>query len=79
LAIAGLVRLLSSGRKLNRNSSSRTTLARSQVTALFRFGRIKTTITKAKSLQPSVEKLITTARHGDAVQQAFIELVNDED
>jgi len=80
LAIAGLVRLLSSGRKLNRNSSSRrTTLARSQVTALFRFGRIKTTITKAKNLQPFVEKLITTARHGDAVQEAFIELVNDED
>ncbi|CAN5822286.1 50S ribosomal protein L17 [soil metagenome] len=59
------MRHLSSGRKLNRNSSSRIALARAQATALFRHGRIKTTITKAKNLQPYVEKLITTARGGD--------------
>jgi large subunit ribosomal protein L17 len=59
------MRHLSSGRKLNRHSSSRVALARSQATALFRHGRIKTTITKAKNLQPYVEKLITTARGGD--------------
>lgn len=53
------------GRKLNRNSSHRTALARSQATALFRHGRIKTTLTKAKNLQPYAEKLITTARGGD--------------
>jgi len=55
----------SAGRKLNRNSSHRVALARSQATALFRHGRIKTTLTKAKNLQPYVEKLITTARGGD--------------
>ena len=59
------MRHLSSGRKLNRNSSHRIALARSQATALLRHGRIKTTLIKAKNLQPFVEKLITTARGGD--------------
>lgn len=59
------MRHLSSGRKLNRNSSHRIALNRAQATALFRHGRIKTTLIKAKNLQPYVEKLITTARGGD--------------
>jgi large subunit ribosomal protein L17 len=59
------VRHLSSGRKLNRNSSHRIALARAQATALFRHGRIKTTLAKAKNLQPYAEKLITSARGGD--------------
>lgn len=59
------MRHLSSGRKLNRNSSHRIALNRSQATSLFRHGRIKTTLVKAKNLQPYVEKLITTARGGD--------------
>ncbi len=54
-----------SGRKLNRNSSHRIALARSQATALFRHGRIKTTVAKAKNLQSYAEKLISTARGGD--------------
>ena len=57
--------LSKAGRKLNRNSSHRIALNRSQATALFRHGRIKTTLAKAKNLQPYVEKLITTARGGD--------------
>ncbi len=59
------MRHLSRGRKLSRSSSHRVALARSQATALLRHGRIKTTLTKAKNLQPYVEKLITTARGGD--------------
>ena len=59
------MRHLSSGRKLSRSSSHRIALARSQATALLRHGRIKTTLAKAKNLQPYVEKLITTARGGD--------------
>lgn len=55
----------SSGRKLNRNSSSRIALARAQATALLREGRIQTTSAKAKELRPYVEKLITTAKGGD--------------
>ncbi len=54
-----------SGRKLNRNSSARTALARTQATALLREGRIQTTLTKAKELRPYVEKIITTAKGGD--------------
>ena len=59
------MRHLSSGRKLNRSSSHRIALNRAQATSLFRHGRIKTTLAKAKNLQPYVEKLITTARGGD--------------
>ncbi len=59
------MRHMKAGRKLNRNSSHRIALARSQATALLKHGRIKTTLTKAKNLQPYVEKLITTARGGD--------------
>lgn len=59
------MRHLSSGRKLNRNSSHRTALKRAQATSLFRHGRIKTTLAKAKNLRPYVEKLITTAKGGD--------------
>src|SRR5690606_3649779 len=59
------IRHVSSDRKLSRSSSHRTALARSQATALLRHGRIKTTLSKAKILQPYVEKLITTARGGD--------------
>lgn len=59
------MRHLSSGRKLNMNSSHRIALSRAQATALFRHGRIKTTLAKAKNLQPYAEKLITTARGGD--------------
>lgn len=59
------MRHLSAGRKLNRHSSHRVALARSQATALLRHERIKTTLTKAKNLAPYVEKLITTARGGD--------------
>ncbi len=59
------MRHLSRGRKLNRSSSHRIALKRAQATALLRHGRIKTTLAKAKNLQPYVEKLITTARGGD--------------
>lgn len=59
------MRHLVSGRKLNRSSSHRIALNRAQATALFRHGRIKTTLAKAKNLQPYAEKLITTARGGD--------------
>ncbi|MEM6430047.1 MAG: 50S ribosomal protein L17 [Deinococcota bacterium] len=58
------MRHLSRGRKLNRHGSHRTAMMRNQASALFKHGRIKTTLTKAKNLQPYVEKLITTAKGG---------------
>ncbi|MEZ4607855.1 MAG: 50S ribosomal protein L17 [Deinococcales bacterium] len=59
------MRHLSSGRKLSRSSSHRIALKRAQATALFRHGRIKTTLAKAKDLRSYAEKLITQARGGD--------------
>jgi large subunit ribosomal protein L17 len=53
------------GRKLNRNASHRKAMFRNMATDLFRHGRIKTTVAKAKELRPIAERLITYAKHGD--------------
>ena len=52
------------GRRLGRSSSHRRALSTAQATALFRHGRIETTLAKAKELRPYVESLITTAKGG---------------
>jgi large subunit ribosomal protein L17 len=51
-----------SGRKLNRNSSSRKALFRSLAIALVNYETIKTTLPKAKDLRSVVEPLITLAK-----------------
>lgn len=51
-----------SGRKLNRNSSSRKALFRSLTTSLLRHEMIKTTLPKAKELRGFAEPLITMAK-----------------
>ena len=53
------------GRKLGRHTNHRIALWRNMATALFTHNQITTTIPKAKSLQPFVEKLITAAKKGD--------------
>jgi large subunit ribosomal protein L17 len=74
------MRHMSSGRKLNRNSSHRTALARAQATALFRHGRIKTTLAKAKNLRSYAEKLITTAKGGDLhARRLVLKEIHDQD
>ncbi len=74
------MRHLSQGRKLNRHSSHRIALARSQATQLFRHGRIKTTLAKAKNLRPYVEKLITTAKGGDLhARRLVIKEIHDQE
>ncbi|HHT9119242.1 MAG TPA: 50S ribosomal protein L17 [Candidatus Hypogeohydataceae bacterium YC41] len=50
------------GRHLGRTSSHRLALRRNLAKALFTYGRIITTVTKAKEVKPFVEKLITLAR-----------------
>ncbi|NLA04785.1 MAG: 50S ribosomal protein L17 [Firmicutes bacterium] len=40
-------------------------MLRSQVTALLKNGRIKTTAAKAKAIRPAAEKMITLAKQGD--------------
>jgi large subunit ribosomal protein L17 len=53
------------GRKLGRKTNHRIAMWRNMATALFTHNQITTTIPKAKSLQPFVEKLITAAKKGD--------------
>lgn len=53
------------GYKLGRDTEHRKAMRRNMAIALFTHGQITTTLPKAKSVQPLVEKLITTARKGD--------------
>ena len=53
------------GRQLSRTSEHRRALLRNMATSLILYGRIETTVAKAKELRPYAEKLITLARRGD--------------
>jgi large subunit ribosomal protein L17 len=52
------------GRKLNRTSSHRTAMFANMMAALIKHEQIKTTLPKAKSLRPVMEKLVTLSRRG---------------
>ena len=52
-------------RKLSRKAGPRKALLRGLATSVILYERIKTTVPKAKEVQPIVEKLITTAKKGD--------------
>lgn len=52
-------------KKLGRPQDQRKALIRSQATALFMHGRIKTTLTRAKVLKSYAERLISFAKRGD--------------
>jgi large subunit ribosomal protein L17 len=52
------------GRKLGRNTSQRTALARGLITELFRYDRISTTEAKARFMRGEAEHLITVAKRG---------------
>lgn len=52
------------GYKLSRDTENRISLFRNLAAALFQHGQIRTTLPKAKAVQPFVEKLITIARRG---------------
>ena len=53
------------GRKLNRTASHRKAMFANMAAALIKHEQIVTTLPKAKSLRPVVEKLITLAKRGD--------------
>jgi len=53
------------GRKLGRKTQHRVAMWRNMAVSLFTHGQITTTVPKAKSLKPFVEKLITAAKKGD--------------
>lgn len=53
------------GKKLNRTFKGRRALYRSLVTALVKHEKIKTTLVKAKTVKPLIEKLVTVAKKGN--------------
>jgi large subunit ribosomal protein L17 len=56
------------GRRLNRSSGHRKALRRNLITELFRHERIHTTRAKAAAVRGAAEKLITTAKRGNAAE-----------
>lgn len=54
-----------SGKKLNRNAAQRKALYRSLLISLVKHGQIETTLTRAKTVRPRIERLVTIARKGD--------------
>ena len=53
---------MSGPRKLGRTSDHRLAMLRAMVTFLFENGKIETTVTRAKEVQPLAEKMITMAK-----------------
>jgi large subunit ribosomal protein L17 len=53
------------GRKLHRETDQREALIKGLADALIIYGKIETTLPKAKELRPYVEKLITKAKKND--------------
>lgn len=54
------------GRRLGRSGGHRTALRRSLITELLRHERIRTTRAKADAIRGAAERLITTAKRGNA-------------
>src|ERR1700689_4227321 len=52
------------GRKLNRTASHRKAMFTNMAAALIKHEQIKTTLPKAKTIRPVVEKLVTLSRRG---------------
>lgn len=69
-----------SGKKLNRRSAHRTAMLRNMAVSLFTYQTIKTTVPKAKTLRPLVEKLITMAKVDTVARRrlAFARLGNED-
>jgi large subunit ribosomal protein L17 len=57
------------GFRLNRSGGHRTAMRRTMIRQLLEHERIKTTLPKAKSIQPHAEKLITLARNSQDVDE----------
>ncbi|MEJ0025344.1 MAG: 50S ribosomal protein L17 [Rhizomicrobium sp.] len=68
------------GRKLNITSSHRTAMFANMMAALIKHEQIKTTLPKAKTIRPVVEKLVTLSRRNSlhARRQALAQ-IRDED
>ncbi len=58
------------GRRLGRSAAHRKALGRNLMKDLFRYGRVKTTLAKAKFVRSDAEKMITVAKRGKAKRDA---------
>ena len=70
------------GRKLNVTSSHRVAMFANMMAALIKHEQIKTTLPKAKSLRPVVEKLVTLSRRGGSdlyARRQALSQIRDED
>ncbi|ORE11569.1 ribosomal protein L17 [Rhizopus microsporus var. microsporus] len=52
-------------RRLNRSSGHRNALLKNLVSSLIQYGRIETTVAKAKTIQPIADAMITLGKRGD--------------
>ena len=68
------------GKKLNRTSSHRKALFKNMAQAIIKHEQIITTLPKAKTMKPIVEKLFTLAKKGSlhAKRQAYSKLRDDK-
>ena len=68
------------GKKLNRTSSHRKALFKNMAQAIIKHEQIITTLPKAKTMKPIVDKLITLAKKGSlhAKRQAYAKLRDDK-
>jgi large subunit ribosomal protein L17 len=67
------------GRKLGRNSGQRRALFRKLVTDLLDYGKIETTLAKAKETRPIAERLITLGKDGGlAARRRALAYIYDE-
>jgi large subunit ribosomal protein L17 len=57
------------GQRLNRSMGHRNAMRRNLISELFRHERIRTTRAKAAAVRGAAEKLITLAKHGNAVEE----------
>ena len=64
------------GKKLNRSSSHRKALFKNMAQAIIKHEQIITTLPKAKTMKPIIDKLITLGKKGSlhARRQAFSQL-----
>ena len=67
-------------RKLGRTSDQRKAMLRQLTTDLLEKGRIETTFTRAKEVQPVAEKMITLGKQGDlAARRRALSYITKED
>ena len=67
-------------RKLGRNSAQRRAMLRQLPTDLLEKGRLETTVTRAKEIQPVAEKMITLGKKGDlAARRRALSYITKED